>query len=193
MTNEERDIISQFVARVGGQAPPSGGFGSVPATVPAQTLPPVDPEADRFIADQFARYPEARYRITQAAFVQEAALAEAQNRIKRLEWELDQTRRQAAQPQQQPQQQQSKGLFGSLFGGGAQRSSSSPSTSSPSTSSRSPSSRNTRRPRAMARRPRRNIRRATSPACSSGAAAASSARRSRPRPGWPAASWSAMR
>src|SRR6185437_2593944 len=121
MTNEERDIITQFVARVGGQPQQASGFGSVPATVPAQNpaqnLPPVDPEADRFIADQFARFPEARYRITQMAFVQEAALAEAQNRLKRLQWELDQTRQQGAtqQPPQQPQQ--SRGLFGSLFGG----------------------------------------------------------------------------
>jgi hypothetical protein len=59
MTNEERDIISQFVSRVGGQPvqQASGFGGSVPATIPAQNLPPVDPEADRFIADQFAQHP----------------------------------------------------------------------------------------------------------------------------------------
>jgi uncharacterized protein len=120
MTNEERDIIAQFVARVGGQPQQqSSGFGSVPATVPASNLPPVDPEADRFITDQFSRYPEARYRITQMAFVQEAALAEAQNRIKRLQWELDQARQQQAQAPQ-PQPQQSRGIFGGLFGGGSQ-------------------------------------------------------------------------
>ncbi len=47
MTNEERDIIGQFIARVGG-ATPSGGFagGSV-HTQPA--LPPVDRDADAFI------------------------------------------------------------------------------------------------------------------------------------------------
>ena len=47
MTNEERDIITQFIARVGGAqaAQPSFG-GSVPATT-TQALPPVDPEADR--------------------------------------------------------------------------------------------------------------------------------------------------
>ena len=119
MTNEERDIIAQFMGRVSGQQPAqqSAFGGSVPATVAANPLPPVDPEADRFIADQFSRYPEARYRITQMAFVQEAALAEAQNRIKRLEWELDQTRHQAAQQQAQPQQ--SRGLFAGLFGGGS--------------------------------------------------------------------------
>ena len=81
MTNEERDIITQFIARVGGaQAARPSFSGSVPATA-TPPLPPVDPEADRFIADLFSRYPEARYRITQLAFVQEHALAEAQNRL----------------------------------------------------------------------------------------------------------------
>ncbi len=88
MTNEERDLISRFVARVGG-APQGGSFGSVPGSA-TPALPPVDPEADRFISDQFAQHPEARYRVTQMAFVQEAALVEAQNRIRRLEWELQQ-------------------------------------------------------------------------------------------------------
>ncbi|TLU73393.1 DUF2076 domain-containing protein [Lichenicoccus roseus] len=127
MTNEERDLISRFIARVSGQ--PQGGAGgggftsSVPATQPS--LPPVDPEADRFIADNFNQYPEARYRITQTAVVQEAALAEAQNRIKRLEWELQQTQAQAQQAIQAAQQQgggqRSGGLFGGLFGGGGQQ------------------------------------------------------------------------
>jgi hypothetical protein len=111
MTPEERDIIGRFIARVGGGAHSAGFSGSVPATT-AQ-LPPIDPEADRFIAEQFNAVPEARYRLTQMAFVQEAALTEAQNRIKRLEYELSQARAQA-----QAQQPQSKGLFGGLFGGG---------------------------------------------------------------------------
>ena len=39
MTNEERDIIGQFIARVGGvQAQPSFSGGSVPATT-QPTLP----------------------------------------------------------------------------------------------------------------------------------------------------------
>jgi uncharacterized protein len=120
MTNEERDIITQFIGRVGGaQAQPSFG-GSVPATT-TQALPPVDPEADRFIADLFTRYPEARYRITQLAFVQEHALAEAQNRLQQMGYELQQARQAA---QQAPQQQQapaggSGGFFGGLFGGGS--------------------------------------------------------------------------
>ncbi len=133
MTDQEREIITRFIQRVGG-APQGGGFGgSVPATAPA--LPPIDREADALIADLFTRYPEARYRLTQTAFVQEAALAEAQNRIKRLEWELEQARQAAQQAQQggspwgaqggsqaQPQQQQSRGgFFSGLFGGGQQQ------------------------------------------------------------------------
>jgi uncharacterized protein len=120
MTNEERDIITQFIARVGGAqaAQPSFG-GSVPATT-AQPLPPVDPEADRFIADLFNRYPEARYRITQLAFVQEHALAEAQNRLQRMEWEVQQARQQAQQAAQQQQPSGSGGgFFSGLFGGGS--------------------------------------------------------------------------
>jgi len=119
MTNEERDLIARFIARVAG-APQSGSFiggpaGSVPPSQPA--LPPLDRDADAFIAQQFQQYPEARYRITQTALVQEAAFAEAQNRIRRLEWELQQTQ-QAMQQSAQQAPQQSKGFFGSLFGGG---------------------------------------------------------------------------
>jgi uncharacterized protein len=123
MTNEERDIITQFVARVGGATQPSGfASGSVPATQPA--LPPIDREADSFIAQAFTKSPEARYRITQLAFVQEHALVEAQNRIQRLEWELQQAQQTAQQAQQNAQQaQQSEtrpggGFFSGLFGGG---------------------------------------------------------------------------
>jgi hypothetical protein len=112
MTPEERDIIGRFIARVGG-ARQGGSGGSVPATQTA--LPTIDPEADRFIGDQLIANPSARYRITQMAFVQEAALAEAQNRIKQLEYALQQ----AQQQQQAPQQ--SRGLFGGLFGGGQQQ------------------------------------------------------------------------
>ncbi|MGI3776161.1 MAG: DUF2076 domain-containing protein [Janthinobacterium lividum] len=122
MTNEERDLISRFVARVGGS--PQQGFGTPPSGSQLPALPPVDAEADRFINDQFAQHPEARYRVTQMAFVQEAALAEAQNRIRRLEWELQQARSQQQQDPNQGQQQgapqQSRGFFGNLFGGGQQ-------------------------------------------------------------------------
>ncbi|MBR0679826.1 DUF2076 domain-containing protein [Roseomonas eburnea] len=117
MTDEERRIITAFVERISGAAPvaqaPSGPWG---ATGPAQrpNLPPVDPEADRLIADLFARYPEARYRITQSAFVQEAALIEANNRIQQLEWEVENARRQG---QAQAAQAGGGGMFGGLFGG----------------------------------------------------------------------------
>ena len=124
MTNEERDLIARFIARVGGQPQPQGGgFGSsVPATTQV-ALPPIDPEADRFIAQNLTQYPEARYRITQMAVVQEAALAESQNRIKRLEWELQQAQAQLQQMQSQQGQQAPRGggLFGGLFGGGARQ------------------------------------------------------------------------
>jgi uncharacterized protein len=117
MTNEERDIIANFIARVGGaqqqgQAPWSG---SVPAAgQPAQPpLPPVDREADGFIGELFNRYPEARYRMTQLAFVQEHALSEAQNRIQALQTALQQAQQQATQ-----QQQSGGGFFSNLFGGG---------------------------------------------------------------------------
>src|SRR5471030_2455191 len=117
MTNEERDIITQFIARVGGATQPSGfATGSVPATQPA--LPPIDLEADGFIGQAFTQYPEARYRITQLAFVQEHALVEAQNRIQRLEWELQQAQQAAQQAQQAGQRQGGGGFFSGLFGGG---------------------------------------------------------------------------
>ena len=133
MTNEERDIISQFMARVGGvQAAQPAFGGSVPATT-TPALPPIDPEADRFIGDLFTRYPDARYRITQLAFVQEHALAEAQNRIQRLEWELQQTREAAQQAPQAPQQQQagSGGFFSGLFGAGSRPASPPPQQGAP--------------------------------------------------------------
>jgi hypothetical protein len=121
MTNEERDIIAQFIGRVSGdqtQGPSTPG-GSVP--VATQNLPPVDPEADRLIADLFTRYPSARYRLAQLAFVQEHALTEAQNRIQRMDWELQQAR-QAAQQAQQQQSSTGGGFFSGLFGGGGRAS-----------------------------------------------------------------------
>jgi uncharacterized protein len=117
MTNEERDIIANFIARVGG-AQQQGQVpwgGSVPsAGQPAQpALPPVDREADAFIGELFNRYPEARYRMTQLAFVQEHALTEAQNRIQALQNALQQAHQQATQ-----QQPSGGGFFSNLFGGG---------------------------------------------------------------------------
>jgi hypothetical protein len=117
MTEEERRIITAFVERIAGVAPiqgqPSGPWG---ATGPAQTpnLPPLDPEADRLIAELFARHPEARYRITQTAFATEAALIEANNRIQQLEWEVENARREG---QARAAQAGGGGMFGGLFGG----------------------------------------------------------------------------
>jgi hypothetical protein len=127
MTDEERRIISDYVARVSGAstgAAPAAGNpwgGSVPATQARPPLPPVDPEADALIAQLLQQYPEARYRLTQTAFVQEAALVEAQNRIRQLEWERDQARSQAQQVQAAPAPRQGGGFLGGLFGGGQQR------------------------------------------------------------------------
>jgi hypothetical protein len=108
MTNEEREIITGFIQRVGGGSGFSGG------SVPAPALPPVDREADALIGDLFTRMPDARYRLTQTAFVQEHALAQAQNRIKQLEYELDQAKRAV----QAAPASQSRGFLGGLFGGG---------------------------------------------------------------------------
>lgn len=127
MNQDEQRIITQFVERISGAAPaptndassgrPWGG-SSVPATQARPNLPPVDREADALITDLFNKHPEARYRITQTAFVQEAALVEAQNRIRQLEWEVENAQRQAQHSQQQ---RGGGGLFGGMFGGGQQQ------------------------------------------------------------------------
>jgi hypothetical protein len=134
MTNEERDLIAKFIERVAGGSPqPQSGFaGSVPAT--AAPLPPIDREADAHLADLFQRFPEARYRISQLAYVQEQALNQAANRISSLEAELSRARQaqqeQTSQPSPwgtpmaqsaPPQAQQPRGFFSSLFGGGQQQ------------------------------------------------------------------------
>ncbi len=118
MTNEERDLIARYIARVAG-APQGGGFtgGSVPQS--AQQLPPIDRDADAFIAQQFQQFPDARYRITQTALVQEGALAESQNQIRRLQWELQQTQQAMQQQRQQGGAQQKGGFLSSIFGGGS--------------------------------------------------------------------------
>lgn len=114
MTNEERDLIEKFFARVGGV--PQGGFASVPGTQPS--LPPVDPQADQLIAQEFQKYPEARYRVTQMAVVQEVALVQAQNRIQQLQAQLQQAQQALQAAQQQGASQRSGGFLGGLFGGG---------------------------------------------------------------------------
>ena len=88
MTDQERDLITRFIERVAG------------VQTPGHSLPPIDPEADRLLADLYARLPEARYRITQMAMVQEQALMEAQNRISRLQWEVQSARQAQSAPAQ---------------------------------------------------------------------------------------------
>ena len=122
MTNEERDLITRFIERVGGPAA-GGGFASVPATGGSQNLPPIDRDADALLADLFQRHPEARYRVTQVAVVQEQALAQASQRIQAMQAELQRLQQGGAGTspwtQGQQPQQQSRGFFGSLFGGGS--------------------------------------------------------------------------
>jgi hypothetical protein len=113
MTDDERRIISEYVKRVAGAAQPAAASaspwgGRTPSVAPAPQLPPVDREADAMITQLFQQYPEARYRITQTAFVQEHALVQAQNRIQELEWEVENASRQA-------QAANSRGFLG--FGG----------------------------------------------------------------------------
>jgi len=109
MTNDERRIITEYIQRVAGAAQPAAGSspwgGRAPSVAATPQLPPVDREADSMIADLFQQHPEARYRITQTAFVQEHALVQAQNRIQELEWELESSSRQA-------QAAQSRGFLG---------------------------------------------------------------------------------
>jgi hypothetical protein len=130
MTNEERDVITRFIERVGGAG--GSGFGSVPSTGQApgsQGLPPVDHEADGLIGELFGKYPEARYRITQLAYVQEQALNAAQRRMQAMQQQLQQLQSQQGGggqgpspwgqgPQSQQQAQpQSRGFLSGLFGG----------------------------------------------------------------------------
>jgi hypothetical protein len=110
MTDEERRIISEYVLRVAGAKPATAepsARGRLPQTGAAATqpLPPVEPQADALIAELFAKHPEARFRLTQTAFVQEHALVAAQNRIQEMEWELEKAQRES-------QAAQSRGIFG---------------------------------------------------------------------------------
>lgn len=109
MTQDEKQIITDFVARVvRGDAPPAAPspWGRAAVQPPTPPREPIDPEADALLRELQDKHPEARYRLAQLAFVQEHALAEAQNRIAQLEWEA------------QNKGQQHGGLLGGLFGGG---------------------------------------------------------------------------
>lgn len=66
-----------------------------------------DPEAEALIDELMRAHPQARYYITQLAVFLEQAQAEAQNRIRELEHQLE--------------SQGSGGLLGGLFGGGGAR------------------------------------------------------------------------
>ena len=118
MNDQERQLITDFVRRVAGADRSSGGpspwAGQQQQAAPAPPpLPPVDRDADGLILELFNKHPEARYRVTQTAFVQEHALAEAQNRIQQLEYELERTRREA-----QAAPSGGGGFLGGLLGGG---------------------------------------------------------------------------
>ena len=112
MNDDERRIITEYVQRVAGAAQPGASAspwgGRTPSVQPAPNLPPVDRDADAMIGQLFQQYPEARYRLTQTAFVQEHALVQAQNRIQELEWEVENASRQT-------QAAQNRGFLG--FGG----------------------------------------------------------------------------
>jgi hypothetical protein len=75
MTPQERELIMKVAERI--------------QNAPQQTK---DPEADRLIAEQMARRPDANYLLTQAVIVQEYGLQQAQERIHSLEQELTQAR-----------------------------------------------------------------------------------------------------
>jgi hypothetical protein len=101
----------------------------------SQALPPVDRDADALIADLFQKYPEARYRITQLAYVQEQALNAAQQRIQALQAQLQQAHQQQQAQGASPwggaapsggQPPQHRGILGSLFGGGSSQPSAPP-------------------------------------------------------------------
>ncbi len=88
MTPEEKDAIIGFFDRL--------------RTLQGER----DPEAERLIHELMERHPQTKYYVSQMAFFLEHAQAEAQNRIRELEYELAQQRSGAG------------GFLGGLFGGG---------------------------------------------------------------------------
>lgn len=89
MTPEDRDAITGFFDRL--------------KALTAER----DPEAEQLIHELMERHPQTKYYVTQMAFFLEHAQAEAQNRIRELEHQLE-------------QQRAGSGFLGGLFGGGRQ-------------------------------------------------------------------------
>lgn len=115
MNNDEQQLINQFFERVSGK-----NLAASNTVGTANPLPPIDSEANQLINSNLQKYPEAGYRMTQMAIVQEAALVESQNRIRQLEWQLQQMQQQIQQLKQAQQNQPRSGggFLGGLFGGG---------------------------------------------------------------------------
>jgi uncharacterized protein len=95
MDQNERQIIEELFGKLRQAEAQSG---------------PRDAQAEGFIREQVARQPAAPYLMAQAIVIQEQALAQSQARIQELE---EQLRSRSASG--------GSGLFGSLFGGGAQQ------------------------------------------------------------------------
>lgn len=102
MTNEERDVIENFFSRLSNPQA-SGGQTAVA---------PIDQQANSLIAQECQKNPQAQYRMTQLAIVQEAGLVQAQNQIRQLQMQVQQL-----QQQVQSLQQSKGGFFSNLFGG----------------------------------------------------------------------------
>jgi hypothetical protein len=105
MDQNERQIIEELFGKLRQAEAQSG---------------PRDAQAEGFIREQVARQPAAPYLMAQAIVIQEQALAQSQARIQELEQQL------RSRPASG-----GGGLFGSLFGGGAQQRQPGPPPNSP--------------------------------------------------------------
>jgi uncharacterized protein len=105
MDQNERQIIEELFGKLRQAEAQSG---------------PRDAQAESFIREQVARQPAAPYLMAQAIVIQEQALAQSQARIQELEQQL------RSRPASG-----GGGLFGSLFGGGAQQRQPGPPPNSP--------------------------------------------------------------
>src|SRR4051794_29775970 len=105
MDQNERQIIEELFGKLRQAEAQSG---------------PRDVQAESFIRDQVSRLPAAPYLMAQAIVIQEQALAASQARIQELEQQLRERPASGG-----------GGLFGSLFGGGAQRQPAGPPPNSP--------------------------------------------------------------